>query len=84
MSAQIKALSMIVAIEGLIPNHHDDRRTGSSAKKSASSPAVPPIDPAARLRDQQGGTPGPQPGPAPVPDGNGPDGESISARPLSP
>src|ERR1700743_1583766 len=34
-SAQIKALSMIVAIEGLI----SDRRVGSSEKKSASPPA---------------------------------------------
>jgi hypothetical protein len=84
MSAQIKALSMIVAIEGLIPNHHDDRRTGSSAKKSASSPAVPQIDTAAWLREQQGQTPSPQPGPDPVPDDDGPDGESIFARPLSP
>ena len=49
-SAQIKALSMIVAIEGLI----SDRRTGSSEKKSASPPA-------AWLREQQGKT-----GPGPV------------------
>jgi hypothetical protein len=35
-SAQIKALSMIVAIEGLIP----DRRAGSSGMKSAPLPAV--------------------------------------------
>jgi hypothetical protein len=39
-SAQIKALSMIVAIEGLIP----DPRARSSQKKSASPPAVPQID----------------------------------------
>jgi hypothetical protein len=50
MSAQIKALSMIVAIEGLIP----DRRAGSPQNKS---------DTAAWLRDQQGKTTGPQPGP---------------------
>jgi len=41
-SAQIKALSMIVAIEGLIT----DRRAGSSEKKSASPPAT-------WLREQQ-------------------------------
>jgi hypothetical protein len=48
-SAQIKALSMIVAIEGLI----SDRRAGSSEKKSAS----PPAD---WLREQQEKT-GPDP-----------------------
>jgi hypothetical protein len=49
-SAQIKALSMIIAIEGLI----SDRRAGSSEKKSASPPAT-------WLREQQGKT-----GPGPV------------------
>ena len=48
-SAQIKALSMIIAIEGLI----SDRRAGSSEKKSASPPA-------AWLREQQEKT-GPDP-----------------------
>jgi len=64
MSAQIKALTMIVAIEGLIPNSHDDRRAGSAQNKSAPSPVQPPIDTAAWLREQQGKTTGPQPGPA--------------------
>ena len=49
MSAQVKALSMIIAIEGLI----SDRRAGSSEKKSASPPA-------AWLREQQEKT-GPDP-----------------------
>ena len=49
-SAQIKALSMIIAIEGLI----SDRRAGSSEKKSASPPA-------AWLREQQDNTTGPDP-----------------------
>jgi hypothetical protein len=62
MSAQIKALTMIVAIEGLIPNSHDDRRAGSAQNKSAPSPVQPPIDTAAWLREQQGKTTGPQPG----------------------
>jgi hypothetical protein len=48
-SAQIKALSMIVAIEGLIP----DRRTASAPNKSP-QPASPQIDTAAWLREQQG------------------------------
>jgi hypothetical protein len=38
MSAQIKALSMIVAIEGLIPNRNDDRRAGSAQNKAAPPP----------------------------------------------
>ena len=58
-SAQIKALAMIVAIEGLIPN----RRAGSSEKTSASPPAFPQIDTAAWLREQQGKTTGTQPSP---------------------
>jgi hypothetical protein len=52
-SAQIKALSMIVAIEGLIPSGTNGRRAGSS-EKSATSPAVPPIDAVAWFREQQG------------------------------
>ena len=58
-SAQIKALSMIVAIEGLIPSGTNDRRAGSSERKSASPPAVPQIDTAAWLREQQGKPPAP-------------------------
>jgi hypothetical protein len=68
MSAQIKALSMIVAIEGLIPNRNDDRRAGSAQNKSAPPPVHPPIDTAAWLREQQGKTTGPQPGPGPARD----------------
>ncbi len=68
MSAQIKALTMIVAIEGLIPNSHNDRRAGSPQNKSASPPVPPPIDTAAWLREQQGKTTGPPPGPDPARD----------------
>jgi hypothetical protein len=60
ISAQVKALAMIVAIEGLIP----DRRAGSSEKKSAPPPTHPGIYAAAWLREQQGKTVDPQPGPA--------------------
>ncbi len=72
-SAQIKALSMIVAIEGLIPSGiTNDRRAGSSQqKKSASPSAVPQIDTAAWLREQQGKTAVPQPGPDLVRDEDG-------------
>jgi len=72
MSAQIKALSMIVAIEGLIPNRNDDRRAASAHNKSTPPPVHPQIDTAARLREQQGKTTGPQPGPDPVRDQDGP------------
>jgi hypothetical protein len=59
MSAQIKALSMIVAIEGLIPDRNTNRRAGSAQNKSAPPPVHPPIDTAAWLREQQGKTTGP-------------------------
>ena len=62
ITGQVKALSMIVAIEGLIP----DRRAGSSDKKSAPTPSQPDIYPAAWLRKQQGKTIDPQPRPARV------------------
>jgi hypothetical protein len=68
MSAQMKALSMIVAIEGLIPDRNADRRAGSAQNKSAPPPVHPPIDTAAWLREQQGKTTGPQPGPGPARD----------------
>jgi hypothetical protein len=68
MSAQIKALSMIVAIEGLIPNRNDDRRAGSAQNKSAPPPVPPQIDTAAWLLEQQGKTTGPPPGPDPARD----------------
>jgi hypothetical protein len=68
MSAQIKALSMIVAIEGLIPNRHDQRRAGSAQNKSAPPPVHPQIDTAAWLLEQQRNTTGPQPGPDSVRD----------------
>jgi hypothetical protein len=61
-SAQIKALSMIVAIEGLIPSGiTHDRRAGSAQNKSAPPPVHPQIDTAAWLREQQGKTTGPDP-----------------------
>jgi hypothetical protein len=64
ISGQVKALSMIVAIEGLIPN----RRAGASDNKSTPTPSEPDIYPAAWLRKQQGKTIDPDPGPALVDD----------------
>jgi hypothetical protein len=60
ITGQVKALSMIVAMQSLIP----DRRAGSSEKKSAPPPSHPEIYPAAWLGKQQGKTIDPQPGPA--------------------
>ena len=50
-SAQIKALSLIVAIEGLIP----DRRAAAAQKQSAATPANPPFYVAAWMHNQQNG-----------------------------
>jgi hypothetical protein len=50
ITAQVKALSMIVAIQGLIP----DRRAGASENKSGPPPSQPEIYRAAWLRRQQG------------------------------
>jgi hypothetical protein len=58
VTGQVKALSMIVAIEGLIP----DRRAVSLEKKSAPPPTAR-IYTAAWLREQQGKTTVPQPSP---------------------
>ena len=58
VTGQVKALAMIVAIEGLIP----DRRAVSSEKNSA-PPPTGQIYAAAWLRKQQGKTTVPQPSP---------------------
>jgi len=63
ISAQIKALSLIIAIEGLIP----DRRAGSSETKSAAPPAAH-IYTAAWLRAQRAKAAGAQLSPDLVPD----------------
>jgi hypothetical protein len=60
ITGQVKALSMIVAIEGLIP----DRRAGASDNKSTPQPAQADIYPAARLRRQQEQNLDPEPDPA--------------------
>jgi hypothetical protein len=82
MSAQVKALSMIVAIEGLIP----DRRAVSAQNKPAPLPANPPFYVSEWMRNQQNGesvdpqsAPGvvddrPHPFPNPTP-------EELSSRP---
>jgi hypothetical protein len=71
MSAQIKALSMIVAIEGLIPDRHSARRAVSAQNVPASPLIDPQIDTSAWLREQQGKTTVPQPSPDLDQDGPG-------------
>ena len=60
ITGQVKALSMIVAIQGLIP----DRRAGSAEKNPAPPPTEPEIYASAWRGTQQGKTTGPQPNPA--------------------
>jgi hypothetical protein len=60
ITGQVKALSMIVAMQGLIP----DRLARSSEKISAPPPTHPDIYAAAWLGERQGKTTDPQPSPA--------------------
>ena len=62
-SAQIKALAMIVAIEGLIPDRNTDRRAGSAQNKSTSQPGHPQSDTGAQFRERQANTTGFEPSP---------------------
>ena len=59
ITGQVKALSMIVAIEGLIP----DRRAGSAEKNPDPSPTLPRFYQSAWLREQQAKEAGLQTGP---------------------
>ncbi len=63
VTGQVKALSMIVAMENFIP---DRRAVSSQEKKSPSAPA-PEIYASAWLRKQQATTIDPQPSPCPEP-----------------
>ena len=65
MSSQVKAISMIVAIEGLIP----DRRAVSAQNRPTPPPVHPPFYVSEWLRTQQDGqSVDPQPPPAPAPE----------------
>jgi hypothetical protein len=92
VTGQVKALSMIVAMENFIP----DRRAVSAEKKSAPAPVNAQIYAAAWRRGQQATTIDPQPSPAPdqeeaqqedsageAPPNPGPS-QSTFANPLSP
>jgi hypothetical protein len=74
MSAQVKAISMIVAIEGLIPDRHSARRAVSAQNEPAPPPVHPGFYKAEWLRNQQNGVAAdPQPSPAPEPEEAGPE-----------
>jgi hypothetical protein len=67
MSSQVKALSMIVAIEGLIPDRHSARLAVSAQNKPAPPPVYPPFYVSEWMRTQQNGeSVDPQPPPAPA------------------
>jgi hypothetical protein len=55
MSSQVKALSMIVAIEGLIPDRHSARPAVSAQNQPASSPVAAQFYKSAWNRNQQDG-----------------------------
>jgi hypothetical protein len=88
MSAQVKALSMIVAIEGLIPDRHSDRRAVSAQNQPAPPPVHPPfyVSEWARTRkDGESVDPQPPPTPAQVQvqaqeEGTAPEPQSTSGR----
>jgi hypothetical protein len=88
-SAQIKALAMIVAIEGLIPSRTTNNRRAVSAQNNSAAPPVhPQIDTVAGLREQQGKTNGPQSSSGLVRHEDGPSvpdpAPDPTPRPLSP
>jgi hypothetical protein len=65
MSSQVKALSLIVAIEGLVPDRHSARRAVSAQNQPAPPPVHAGFYTAAWLRKQQDGNSlDPQPPPA--------------------
>jgi hypothetical protein len=68
ITGQVKAISMIVAIEGLIP----DRRAGAAENKSAPPFLRAEIHPAAGLGRRQGETIDPSPSPSLAPEENEP------------
>ena len=74
ITGQVKALSMIVAMQNFIP----DRRAVVPEKKSPSTPANHQIYQSAWLAGQQAKTAEPQPSPAPAPQ------EDSPARPGAP
>ena len=80
ITGQVKALSMIVAIQGLIP----DRRALSSENKSAPPPTKPNIYVSAWRRKQEAETVAPQPTPSPAQGEQEPERGSAADAPPDP
>jgi hypothetical protein len=75
MSAQVKALSLIIAIEGLIP----DRRAVSAQRKAAPQPENPPFYVSEWMRTQKNGqSVDPQPPPSQEEAATAPQSQSAS------
>jgi hypothetical protein len=67
MSSQVKALSMIVAIEGLIPDRHSARSAVSAQDQPAPPPVNPPFYVSKWARNQKNGeSADPEPPPPPA------------------
>ena len=77
MSAQVKALSLIIAIEGLIP----DRRAVSAEKKTAQQPETPPFYVSEWMRTQKNGQSVDTQDPAHTPDPPSTELSSTSSQP---
>jgi hypothetical protein len=75
MSAQVKALSMIIAIEGLIP----DRRAVAAQSKPAPAPVNPPFYVSEWMRNQQNQE-SVDPQPPPAQKEAAPEPQSVSGR----
>jgi hypothetical protein len=79
ITGQVKAMSMIVAIEGLIP----DRRAGAAEKNPAHPPRKVNIYQSEWLREQRAETAG-QPNPAQDQEDQGEDGHGVPQAELAP
>lgn len=81
ISGQVKALSLIIAIEGLIP----DRRAASARNKPAPPPVTADIYEAEWLRNQRSGKTGdPEPAAPPAQEEGAPSEPTVVAAPVNP
>ncbi len=80
LTGQVKAISMIVAIEGLIP----DRRAGSAEKNPAPPPTKPQIYESEWLREQRAKAAAAQPNPVPDQEDQEEDGLDVPAADAPP
>jgi hypothetical protein len=78
ITGQVKALSMIIAMENFIPDRKAVDRHAVSEQKSPTPAAKPQIYESAWLREQRATTMEPPPSPAPAPE------EDLAAPPACP